>query len=174
MPEKFKPGMGSGDAGFTELFGGEKVKKTDLRVKTNALIDELNSLLGVLKAGLKAGKDKREITGIQRSLVLVSGFIAGARAPAQIKRSAKAVEALITARSNHRVLHKFILPGKNGTEAFIHLARSRARLCEILAWQLKAKLPAIYLNRLSDYLFLLAAGKKRGKAMGPSARQNLP
>jgi cob(I)alamin adenosyltransferase len=168
MPEKFKPRMGSGDAGFTELFGGGKVKKTDLRVKTNALIDELNSLLGVVRAALRAGKDKREIAGIQRSLILASGLIAGARAghsvgglhSGQVKNSIAAIEALIAVRSKRLPpLTCFLLPGRNRTEALIHLARSRARLCELLAWQLKAKLPAVYLNRLSDYLFLLAAKK---------------
>ncbi|MEI7530135.1 MAG: ATP:cob(I)alamin adenosyltransferase [Elusimicrobiota bacterium] len=160
MPEKFKPRIGSGDSGFTELFGGKRVKKTDLRVKTNALLDELNSLLGVIRAGLRAEKAKREISGIQRSLMLVSGFIAGARAATGLKISIAAVETLITARSKRLPpLKKFILPGRNRTEALLHLARSRARLAEILTWQLKAKLPAIYLNRLSDYLFLLAARK---------------
>jgi cob(I)alamin adenosyltransferase len=49
-------------------------------------------------------------------------------------------------------------------EATLHLARARARICEILCWELKAKGPAVLLNRLSDLLFLLAllAGKKRG------------
>ncbi|HAU90285.1 MAG TPA: hypothetical protein DCW72_08760 [Elusimicrobia bacterium] len=51
---------------------------------------------------------------------------------------------------------KFVLPGSNEIEALAHLTRTRARICEILAWELKAKQPAVYLNRLSDYLFLLA------------------
>lgn len=160
MPAAFKPAMGSGDTGFTELFGGRRVKKTDPRVATNALLDELSSLLGVIKAGLRAGKEKREITGVQRSLILVSGLIAGARASGGVKSSIAAIEALITARSKRLPpFKKFILPGRNRTEALIHLSRSRARLAELLAWRLKARLPAVYLNRLSDYLFLLAAKK---------------
>jgi len=160
MSEKFKPAIGSGDTGFTELFGGKRIKKTDLRIKTNALIDELNSLLGVIKAGLKAEKDKKEITDIQRSLTAASGFIAGARTSNQVKESITDIEILISGRSKHLPsLKTFILPGKNRIEALIHLSRSRARLCELLSWRLKAKLPAIYLNRLSDYLFLLSNGK---------------
>ena len=156
----FKPEMGSGDTGFTDLFGGKRVRKTDLRIKTAALIDELSSLLGVVKTGLRAGKDKQEITAIQRSMIGVSGLIAGAGTSGQVKGSIAAVEALIACRSKRLPpIKKFILPGKNKTEALIHVSRSRARLCEILAWQLKTKLPAIYLNRLSDYLFLLAAKK---------------
>lgn len=152
--------MGSGDDGFTDLFGGKRVKKTDRRVETNALIDELSSLLGVIKAGLRAQKDKREMTGIQFSLLAVSALIAGANTSGRVKDATAAVEGLISARSKlHPPLRNFIIPGKNKSEALIHLARSRARLCELLAWRFKAKLPAVYLNRLSDYLFLLSAGK---------------
>ena len=50
----------------------------------------------------------------------------------------------------------FAVPGKNKTEALLHLARAKTRVCELLAWELKAKVPAVYLNRLSDYLFLAA------------------
>ncbi|OGS07621.1 MAG: hypothetical protein A2270_06700 [Elusimicrobia bacterium RIFOXYA12_FULL_51_18] len=158
MPEKFKPAMGSGDAGFTELFGGKRIKKTDLRITTNALIDELTSLLGVIKAGLKTEKDKMEITDIQRSLIAAAGFIAGAPTANQVKGFITDIEILISGRSKHLPsLKKFILPGKNRIEALIHLSRSRARLCELLSWRLKARLPAIYLNRLSDYLFLLSS-----------------
>jgi len=160
MPEKFKPAMGSSDSGLTELFGGGRVKKTDLRVETNALIDELNSLLGLVKAGLRTGKKKNEINGIQRSLALASGLIAGAKTSARLKVSIASVEALIAARAKRLpALKSFLLPGRTTIDALIHLSRSRARLCELLAWRLKAKLPAIYLNRLSDYLFLLAAKK---------------
>ena len=156
--KQFKPRLGSGDAGLTDLFGGRRVKKTDLRIQTNALIDELSSLLGVIKA--RGGKDEQEITGIQRSLTAVSALIAGAGTAGQVKESVAAVEALIAGRSKKLPpLKEFILPGKNKKEALVHLARSRARLCELLAWRLKAKLPAVYLNRLSDYLFLLARTK---------------
>jgi len=160
MPENFKPAMGSGDTGFTDLFGGKKVKKTDLRITTNALIDELSSLLGVIKTGVKAGSDKRELTGIQFSLLSVSALIAGARTSGRVKEGIAAIETLITDRSSRRPpLKKFIVPGRNLSEALIHLARSRARLCELLTWRLRAELPAIYLNRLSDYLFLLSYRK---------------
>jgi cob(I)alamin adenosyltransferase len=68
-----------------------------------------------------------------------------------------ALAALIESRAAAvRPLKKFVLPGQNETEALAHLARTKARVCEILAWELKARQPAVYLNRLSDYLFLLA------------------
>lgn len=156
MPETFKPAIGSGDTGFTSLFGGKKVRKTDLRVAAGALIDDLTSLLGAVKAGAGA-KDRRELAGVQRQLICAAGFIAGAGTDAELRRHTAAVSALIERRSKGLPpLKEFVLPGKNRKEAFVHLARSRARLCELLAWRLKMRLPAVYLNRLSDYLFLLA------------------
>jgi cob(I)alamin adenosyltransferase len=160
MKNNFKPLMGSGDKGLTCLFAGKRVKKTSLYVIINALIDDLSALLGVAKAGERSEKNRKEIGGIQRSLVFVSGLIAGAKTAGPVKEATAALEALIAARSKRLpLLTKFIIPGKNELDAFLHLARSRARLCEILAWRLKAGLPAVYLNRLSDYLFLLALKK---------------
>lgn len=156
MPDVFKPNIGAGDAGFTRLFGGKKVRKTDLRVAVGALLDDLNSLLGAVKAGA-AAKDRRELAGVQRQLICAAGLIAGARTGAEIRRHIEDVSALIDRRSKDLPpLKEFVLPGKNRKEAFVHLARTRARLCELLAWRLKMRLPAVYLNRLSDYLFLLS------------------
>ena len=56
---------------------------------------------------------------------------------------------------------RFVLPGENETEALAHLARAKTRVCEILAWEIKAKAAAVYLNRLSDYLFLVALKSAR-------------
>ncbi|MBI4803210.1 MAG: ATP:cob(I)alamin adenosyltransferase [Elusimicrobia bacterium] len=160
MSDNYKPNPGSGDDGFTGLFGGKRVGKTDLRVNTNALIDELSSLLGVIKTGLKSGKSRKEIAGVQGALIAVSGSIAGAGTAPEIKTAVSGLEILIAGRAKRLPpLKKFILPGRNKTEALLHLARSRARLCELLAWRLKMKLAAVYLNRLSDYLFLLARKK---------------
>ena len=132
MPKNFKPGMGAGDLGFTDLFGGRRVPKTHRRVKLNALIDELSALLGLVKTGVKDKGTKEEISAAQAALVRASGLIAGMKG------------AL-----------------KEETEALAHLARAKARICELLAWELKAKAPAVYLNRLSDYLFLLALKSAR-------------
>lgn len=156
MPENFKPAAGSGDAGFTSLFGGKKVHKTNLRVAAGALIDDLNSLLGLVRAGA-AGKDKAELAAVQRQLICAAGLIAGAGTGAELQRHIKTLSALTARRAKALPpLKEFVIPGKNRKEAFVHLARSRARLCELLAWRLKLRLPAVYLNRLSDYLFLFA------------------
>ncbi len=162
MPKNFKPAIGSGDLGLTDLLGGQRVPKTHRRVKLNALLDELSALLGLLKTGIRDKAEKEEITAAQAALVRVSGLIAGMKG--NLKTETEALEALIDAHAETlKPLKKFILPGANETEALAHLARAKARICEILAWELKAKAPAVYLNRLSDSLFLLAVNSARHK-----------
>lgn len=160
MPENFKKNMGSGDLGFTDLLGGKRVSKTHRRIKLNALADELSALLGLLKTGVKGKGTKKELTAAQAGLIKASGIIAGARG--DLKAETAALEKLINAASaGLKPLKKFILPGAGETEALAHLARAKTRICELLAWELKAKAPAVYLNRLSDYLFLVALSSAR-------------
>ena len=160
MPKKFKPELGKGDLGFTDLLGGRRVPKTDRRVKLNALIDDLSALLGLLRTGLREAALKRELAAAQAGLVKASGIIAGLKTG--LKAETAALEGLIEVRSRKvRPPRKFVLPGANEAEALAHLARARARICEILAWEIKAKTPAVYLNRLSDYLFLAALSAAR-------------
>jgi cob(I)alamin adenosyltransferase len=155
MPKQFKPGTGTGDLGFTDLFGGRRVPKTHRRVKLNALIDDLSALLGLLKTGLKGKSARTELTAAQAGLIKASGIIAGLKTG--MGPETAALEKLITARSaGITPPKKFVLPGANETEALAHLARAKTRVCEVLAWELKEKVPAVYLNRLSDYLFLVA------------------
>jgi cob(I)alamin adenosyltransferase len=153
--------MGAGDLGFTDLFGGRRVPKTHRRVKLNALIDDLSALLGLLKTGLPRTMSKKELSAAQQGLIKASGVIAGMKSG--LGPETAALEKLITARAaGVRPPKKFVLPGANETEALAHLARAKTRVCEILAWEIKAKEPAVYLNRLSDYLFLVAI-KNSGK-----------
>lgn len=155
MPKTFKPKMGAGDLGRTDLLGGRRVAKTHPRVKLNALIDDLSALLGLLKSGLKKPALRQELGAAQAALIKASGIVAGMKA--DLGPETRALIALIESRAAAvRPPKKFVLPGQNETEALAHLARTRARICEILAWELKARQPAVYLNRLSDYLFLLA------------------
>lgn len=155
MPKNFKPGSGSGDLGFTDLFGGKRVPKTHRRVKLNALLDDLSALLGLLKTGLKDKAAKEEISAAQAGLVRAAGVIAGMKA--DLRAETGALEKLIAARAaSMKPLKRFVLPGENETEVLAHLARAKTRVCEILAWEIKAGAPAVYLNRLSDYLFLVA------------------
>ena len=53
-------------------------------------------------------------------------------------------------------IRQFVLPGRTETGALLHLARAKARICELTLWEINSRYAAVYLNRLSDYLFLLA------------------
>jgi len=155
MPKNFKPAMGRGDLGYTDLLGGRRVAKTDSRIKLNALIDELSSLLGLAKTALTNRKDRESLSAAQKGLLRAAGIIAGLKA--DLKKETAALEARIkTAAAGMKPQRKFIVPAKNKPEALLHLARAKTRVCEILAWEIKAGSPAVYLNRLSDYLFLAA------------------
>ncbi len=155
MPENFKPELGAGDLGRTSLLGGKRVPKTHRRIKFNALLDELSALLGLLKTGVRDVGIKKGITQAQEGLSRAAGVIAGRKA--DLTPQTLALEKLIeTLAAGIKPPKKFVLPGANETEALAHLARARARIAEILAWELKAKTAAVYLNRLSDYLFLVA------------------
>ncbi len=159
MPKNFKPRQGAGDLGFTDLFGGKRVAKTDRRIKLNALMDDLSALLGLLKTGVKGRALKGEITAAQRGLLKASALVAGMKG--SLKDETAAITAVIEARAAAvKPPREFVLPGANETEALAHMARAKARVCEILAWELKAKDPAVYLNRLSDHLFLVALSSK--------------
>ncbi len=146
--------------GFTDLFGGRRVRKTHCRVKLNALMDDLSAVLGLLKTKIKNKPERTEISAAQAGLIKASGLIAGGKY--DLKSETAALEKLIERMSAEiEPPKKFSLPGSGGTEALAHLARTRARICEILAWEIKAKAPAVYLNRLSDYLFLTALKNTR-------------
>ena len=155
MPENFKPNIGKGDLGLTDLLGGRRVPKTDRRVRLNALIDELSALLGLAKTALKDRAVREELSGVQKGLILASASVAGGKA--DLKAAAAVLETRIKAgAAGVKPLKAFVVPGSCRPEALLHLARARTRICEILAWELKAAAAAVYLNRLSDYLFLAA------------------
>lgn len=160
MTDNFKPDIGKGDLGFTDLLGGRRVSKTDRRIKLNALLDELSAILGQAKTTMKSRADRLELGEAQKNIIIACGIIAGMKA--DLQKATVLLEARIkTASASIKPLKIFALAGSGQTEALLHLARAKTRLCEILAWELKAKAPAVYLNRLSDSLFLAALKSAR-------------
>jgi len=156
MLTNFKPAMGSGDDGTTGLLLGRRGSKTDVRVKANALIDELTAWLGLAKTkGPASSRDGLEAA--QKDLFTLAAHIAGLDNSKTIESVTRKLEKEITRLSeNLPKLKSFTVPGKTEAEATLHLARARCRSAEILTWHVKKAKPcAVYLNRLSDYLFLL-------------------
>lgn len=176
----------TGDDGQTSLATGERVSKASLRVAACGEVDELNSLLGLVRQKVSAGasaassteQDTRTLDSllqqIQNHLFILGADLStpivtrkdDSAAPVSIRRISTAeVEQLDQAldRFNEMLppLQEFILPGGSETGALLHLARTVARRAERSAVALSAAervnpQALIYLNRLSDLLFVLA------------------
>jgi len=151
MKNKFKINRGSGDNGYTDIFL-ERIPKTDLRIKLNALLDEINALIGVLRS---ENKKLKEIIIIQKDIIFLSAVVAGYIKEKKLDKKIAYLENLINKFPDYNI-KKFIIFGNNYFSAMLNLIRTKTRICEIIAWELKKKNIAVYLNRLSDYLFLLS------------------
>ena len=158
----------SGDDGETHLTGGRRVPKDSLRIETIGEVDELNSFLGLARTLA----DELKRTGLADRLRLVQNqlFDLGAclachpeAAPrsitgADIERLEKWIDEYNQALPE---LRSFVLPGGSRMNALLHLARAVCRRAERAAVRLgrsdkTAPEPAIFLNRLSDLLFVMA------------------
>lgn len=159
----------TGDDGTTGLFGGERVHKHDARVEAYGTVDELNSAIGLVRS---AGVDRvidGPLEAIQNELFVIGAEIAcvagkeGSLGLALVDESAAArLEGWIDeAEQELPPLKMFILPAGTPASAGLHLARTVARRAEraLLAAQEKGPVRQeliVYLNRLSDLLFVLA------------------
>lgn len=161
----FKPGMGTGDQGYTSLAEGKRVRKTHPRIGMLAELDSLNSLVGLCKVLLKtSGKaeGKTRISGIldkvQDQLICVGGETAGYSCGGELDKAIKSLEKEIAFfKGNTALPGKFIKPGGNTVESLVHLSRSACRKLELKMWKPpRLKACAVYLNRLSDLLYLIA------------------
>ncbi|WP_054696326.1 cob(I)yrinic acid a,c-diamide adenosyltransferase [Desulfosarcina cetonica] len=170
---------GTGDRGKTSLFSGERVSKSSPRIDAYGDLDELNSIIGAVAATLSDGQAalRDELQAVQGLLLDVGAWLAttpGAASARLLKpfgeAPAKMLEAAID-RMNGDLpeLKQFILPGGHLSAALAHMARTVCRRTERrvialvdgeggeaggLTETLQAVL--VFLNRLSDYLFVVA------------------
>ncbi len=158
----------SGDQGETGLLGGVRVPKDDLRIRTYGTLDELNAVLGVILADLGLSAEVRlRILRIQGELFQLGAELATPRSKKSsttllelshvqsLEKEIDEMEATLTP------LRTFILPGGVEASAHIHLARTVSRRAEremITLHRAEPLRPVAlqYLNRLSDYLFVMA------------------
>jgi cob(I)alamin adenosyltransferase len=155
----------SGDKGDTGLVDGSRVSKASLRVDAYGEVDELNSLLGLVRVKLSDTEIDEVLGAIQNDLFIVGADLAS---PLSIKcpRIEKGfIDALEKWADRYfkklEPLKEFILPGGSESGALLHLARTTARRAERRVVRLGAEaeinpLTIAYLNRLSDLLFVLA------------------
>lgn len=159
----------TGDTGMTGLFGGQRVSKTDTRIQAYGTVDELNAALGViLAAGSCTEKLKAQILKTQNVLFRLGADLAtpsennNAQVPRLEQKQINELEGWITELEAHLPpLRQFVLPGGSHGAALLHLARTICRRAERWTVALReingtTAETVIYINRLSDYLFLAA------------------
>ena len=167
----------TGDAGETGLYGGERVPKDALRVQAYGTVDEANAVLGVARAALIAPDLNEVLAGIQNDLFYVGADLAtpsDSKYRANIvpikEEDARRLEKLIDDfEQDLEPLANFVLPGGHEASSALHLARTVVRRAEREVTGLAREEDvnahvAIYLNRLSDLLFVMArvVNKKMG------------
>jgi cob(I)alamin adenosyltransferase len=158
----------TGDRGDTSLFGGQRVPKDALRIEAYGTVDELNSLLGVVRSENTQTEIDRILARTQHSLFSLGADLATPRSAinASMRRIAPSdatdIEQEIDLIETHLdPLHNFILPGGSAVAAKLHLARTVCRRAERQVVRLShaediGNDVIVYLNRLSDLLFVLA------------------
>jgi len=158
----------TGDDGSTGLWSGERVPKDDPRVEAYGCVDELSSFLGLARQAARLPETAEAIDGIQRDLVRVAGELASAgkafRRPIA-ESDADAVAAAIEALEARVPLKGFVLPGRTEASARLDVARAVCRRAErrIVALSRGVEVGGPlrrYMNRLSDYLFMLARSEE--------------
>jgi cob(I)alamin adenosyltransferase len=177
---------GTGDDGTTGLVGGARVPKTSLRVAAYGAVDELNDVLGLAAALATRPELRDEIRALQRDLFTLGADLSALEGASTLRVDRAMVERLVAREDALEAslppLRHFILPGGTPCAAALQMARSAARRAEREAWRLQEeegianREALVYLNRLSDLLFLLAreenqkAGVEDAQWLGRSGR----
>lgn len=159
----------TGDTGQTGLIGGRRVSKADLRIDAYGTVDELNSWIGLVRDQAVNEDQKAVLSEIQDRLFTVGAELAAdpEKPPRQAMPAIVAADVTLLESSMDEMdstlpeLRAFVLPGGHQSVSFCHLARTVCRRAERLVIELNETAPVDplviqYLNRLSDYLFMLS------------------
>ena len=157
-----------GDKGETSLLGGKRVSKSNIRIESYGTVDELNSWLGLIRDQKIDSDTKKFLIHIQDRLFTIGSHLAsdpskkGIKIP-DIKEENITVLEKEMDKMNESLpeMKSFVLPGGNAIVSYCHIARCVCRRAERCAVNLASneKVEDIiikYLNRLSDYLFVLS------------------
>jgi cob(I)alamin adenosyltransferase len=163
-----------GDAGQTSLGDGTRVAKNHLRVAAYGEVDEANSAIGLARLHT-TGRDDEPLARIQNDLFDIGADFCVPASTKRKKDPLRVTDAQVAwleseiDRMNDELapLESFVLPGGSPASAFLHLARTIVRRAERVAVELNSELSAQsgaeineaalrYLNRLSDYLFVMS------------------
>lgn len=157
----------TGDNGSTSLFGGERVSKSHYRIEAYGTVDELNSYIGLLRDQEVNQPAFDLLVEIQNNLFVIGSILATEPGNTKVKipqldqSDIQSLEKAIDSfDSELPPLKNFILPGGHPSVSFGHVARTVCRRAErsVIALDSHEKIDPLviqYLNRLSDYLFML-------------------
>lgn len=159
----------TGDKGMTSLVGGVRIKKSDMRIEAYGTVDELSAQLGMLASMLPDNDDRKNVIRVQNNLFNVCTHLATDQSKTPLYPSAQLADGEIEFLESEidsimKMLPErqgFILPGGTTEAAQAHVARTVCRRAERRIASL-AEVAEIgegimqYVNRLSDYLFVLA------------------
>jgi len=165
----------TGDKGTTALFGGTRVFKDHIRIDSYGTVDELNSYIGLIRDQQINNHYKNILIEIQDRLFTVGAILATPAEKEILKNGQPRLKNLGIIETDIQLLENqidsmelalppmthFVLPGGHTTVSYCHIARCVCRRAERLAVHLNHEEPIEeltiqYLNRLSDYLFVLA------------------
>ena len=160
---------GFGDKGRTRLYGGTVVDKDHLRIQVYGTLDELNSVIGVIVSFEPEEFLEKQLTEIQKDIFRLSAILA-----APDEKSQKTLRQSVSQEDVNKIerwidaleeqlppLQNFILPGGSKIASFLHLTRTVCRRAERHLSTLSKTVPVdktiiVYINRLSDLLFVMA------------------
>jgi len=157
-----------GDSGTTQLIGGTRVAKSHRRIDAYGTIDELNSYIGLIRDQGICANSKQILVEIQDRLFTIGALLASD--PNKKSMQLPTIQIEDVEKLEHEIdkmnetlpeMRSFVLPGGHTTVSFCHIARCVCRRAERLCINLSDEtlqktLILQYLNRLSDYLFVLS------------------
>lgn len=162
-----------GDAGKTSLGDGSRVAKTDPRIRAGGAVDELNAAIGLVLAGDLPEPMRALLERVQNELFDVGADLSvPVEAEGRLRVDQSRIDALERACDEWNAglpeLRSFVLPGGTDAAARLHLARTLCRRAERESVAASADvrlspLALVYLNRLSDLLFVLARAANAGR-----------
>ena len=157
-----------GDGGKTSLLGGKRVAKHHIRIEAYGTVDELNAHLGLLQSQALLQAYRPQLEAIQHRLFVLGSMLANDpedsryQPPELVENDVKMLEEAIDEMEQQlSPLSNFVLPGGSSMNAYAHLARCVCRRAERRVVALSedsevSEMTIRYLNRLSDWLFVLA------------------
>lgn len=168
MEKEWKIYTKTGDMGLTSLIGGERIKKSDDRIEAYGNIDELNSFVALVRDMCADSATRAILLEVEENLFTIESYFASATLSSIDSLPQISDEDILTLENEIdsmneglAVLSSFILPGGHPLISQTHIARTVCRRAErsavrVMRDSVHEKMAIRYLNRLSDFLFVLA------------------